>query len=179
MMSLPSDRADRVEEFMRLFAQHQRRLYIYLLSLVANPADAEELLQETNLILWSKFGAFEPGSNFGAWAARVAYFEALKYRERRGDLRPLGEEFLRHVATHSEQISELLELRSEALVHCLEKLPPRDRELITRRYAPGVDGQTLAKELRRPIRSVYKSITRIRKQLLDCINRRVTTEERP
>ena len=77
----PSDPAARVDEFMRLYTQHQRRLYVYLLSLVHNAADADELLQESSYILWKKFDQFEPESNFGSWACRVAYFEVLKYRE--------------------------------------------------------------------------------------------------
>ena len=50
-----------VEEFMRLFGAHRRRLYQFILSLVPNVQDAEDVLQETNIILWRKFGGYQPG----------------------------------------------------------------------------------------------------------------------
>jgi DNA-directed RNA polymerase specialized sigma24 family protein len=41
--------------------------------------DARDVLLETNLVLWQKIGEFEPGSNFGAWARKIAYFQALAF----------------------------------------------------------------------------------------------------
>ena len=51
----------RIDEFVRLLAQNQRRLFLYVRTLVPNHADAEEVLQNTNLVLWREFGTFEPG----------------------------------------------------------------------------------------------------------------------
>jgi len=173
------DASARVDEFMRLYTQHQRRLYVYLLSLVHNVADAEELLQETSYILWKKFDEFQPGSGFGAWACRVAYLEALKFREGRtqGEL-PLSHKFLERIAGKMAEVSDLLELRGDAFNYCMERLSDLDRELITRRYVPGGSVRAIAAELNRPARSVSKSLMRIRKTLLECIDRRTRQEER-
>jgi RNA polymerase sigma-70 factor (ECF subfamily) len=164
---------------MQLFAQHQRSLYVYLLSLVRNVADAEDLLQETNIVLWKKFGDFQTDSNFAAWARRVAHLEALKFceRRRRSDTQ-LGQEFVEQVAARLEsQPSDLQAAQSEALAACLEKLAPRDRDLISARYAAGGSSQRVAESTGRPARSVYKSVGRIRRQLLECINRQLSREE--
>ncbi len=177
----PSDPSARVDEFMRLYTQQQRRLYVYLLSLVHNVADAEELLQETSYILWKKFDTFRerPESSFGAWACRVAYLEVLKFREGRkqGEL-SLSPRFLERIAGKMAEVSDLLEFRGEAFNRCMERLSDPDRELITRRYAPGVSVQRLAAELNRPARSVSKSLVRIRKTLLECIERHEREEDR-
>jgi RNA polymerase sigma-70 factor, ECF subfamily len=176
----PSDPTFRVDEFMRLYTQHQRRLYVYLLSLVHNVADAEELLQESSYVLWRKFDEFRPESNFGAWACRVAYFEVLKFRERRqqGEV-PLSPQFLERVAGKMAEVSDLLELRSETFNYCMDRLSEADRELITRRYAPGASVKRIAAALNRPVRSVSKSLARIRRLLIECIDRRRRQEERP
>jgi len=173
-----SDPSARVDEFMRLYTQHQRRLYLYLLSLVHNVADAEELLQETSFILWKKFGEFRPESRFGAWACRVAYLEVLKFREGRkqGEL-SLSPQFLERIAGKMAEVSDLLEFRGEAFNYCMDRLSDQDRELITRRYAPGASVQLLAAELNRPARSVSKSLVRIRKTLSECIDRQQREEE--
>ncbi len=66
-----SDLSARVDEFMRLYTQHQRRLYVYLLSLLHNVADAEELMQQTSYILWKKFDTFrEPKKGTGPICAK-------------------------------------------------------------------------------------------------------------
>ena len=70
------------EEFVRLFTRYQRPLFLYLLTRVPNPVEAEEILQETNIVIWRKFAHFTPGTNFLAWASQIAKYELLKYRER-------------------------------------------------------------------------------------------------
>lgn len=162
---------------MRLYTACQRRLYIYLLSLVHNVSDAEELLQQTSFVLWQKFAEFQPGSNFGAWACRIAYLETCKLLESRRE-RSLSPAFLERVAEKMSQASELLELHGDVFRYCLERLNEADRQLIIRRYAPGMNVRTLALELNRPARSVSKSLTRIRRTLLECIERRLRQEER-
>lgn len=175
----PSDPTARVDEFMQLYTRHQRPLYIYLLSLVHNVADAEELLQESSYILWKKFGEFRPDGNFGAWAFGIAYYEVLKFRQRRGQREvPLSPQFLERVAGKMAEVSDLLELRAETFNYCMDRLSEPDRELITRRYAPGASVKRIAAELRRPVRSVSKSLSRIRRLLIECIDRRQRQEER-
>ena len=40
------------EEFIKLFTRYQRRVFLFILSQVPNPVDAEEIHQETNVIIW-------------------------------------------------------------------------------------------------------------------------------
>ena len=58
-----------------------------------------------------------------------------------------------------------------ALAECLGKLRPGDRDLIERRYTPGVTAKQIAADLGRPANSVSKSLGRIRRMLLECIER--------
>jgi hypothetical protein len=56
--------------------RHERLVYGFMLSLVPNWADADEILQETNIRLWDEFEKFVPRTNFAAWAVRIARFSA-------------------------------------------------------------------------------------------------------
>ena len=175
----PNDPTTRVDEFMKLYTQHQRRLYVYLLSMVHNVADAEELLQETSYVLWRKFEEYQPGSHFAAWACRIGYLEVLKFREGRHRRELiLSPGFLERVATKMANTGDLLEKRTDAFNDCMAKLDEPDRHLITRRYTPGASVKTVAAELNRPARSVSKSLVRIRKVLLECIDRQMRQEDR-
>ena len=163
-------------DFVQLFTRYQRRLFLHILAQVPHPVDAEEILQETNVIAWRKFQQFEAGTNFLAWVSRIATFEIMKYRsQRRRERLQFSEEFLNAVAQESLAREDELELRRAALVECIQKLRDRDRELIQLRYAPGESGKGLAENLGRPANSVYQSLGRLRRTLLECIERQLAT----
>ena len=165
------------EEFVQLFSRTQRRIYLHILGQVGNPTDADEILQETNVVIWSKFDRFELGTNFIAWTFQIANFEVLKFRDRRRSSRLVfGEDVIEAIAEESEESQDDLDLRRAALGECLGKLRSKDRELIQIRYAPGNKGKDVADVLGRPSNSVYQSIGRIRKTLFECINRRLSAE---
>lgn len=165
------------EEFVQEFTRAQRTLYLHILAMVGKPLDAEEILQETNVVIWAKFQQFELGTNFLAWARQIANYEVLKFREKRHrDRRVFSSEFIEMVAAASSENTERQEQRRLALFECMKKLSTPDRELIQLRYAPGASGKSVAEEIGRPANSVYQSLGRIRRALMDCVQRRMTTE---
>lgn len=165
------------DEFVQLFTRHQRRVYLHILAQVPNPVEAEEILQETNVVIWNKYRQFEAGTNFFAWAARIASYEVMKHRDRRRrDRLSFSSELVAQIAAESLESADTLGQRRQALMHCLGKLSPRDRDLVQQRYAPGQSGKDLAERVGRPANSVYQSLSRIRRALFECVNRRLTEE---
>ena len=159
---------------MQLFTRHQRPLYLFLLTQCPNPIEAEEILQETNVIIWKKYSQFSPGTNFFAWTCKIARYEFLKHRDRRmKDRIVFSDEFISTVAAEVEERSATLEQRREALIECLRKLNNKDRELIEKRYSPGESGKSVAAFLGRPANAVYQSLSRIRKTLHSCVTRQM------
>jgi RNA polymerase sigma-70 factor (ECF subfamily) len=170
----------RAERFVRLLAKCQRQVFLYALGLVQNAADAEEILQETNLVLWRKFDQYQPGTDFGRWACRIAHFEVLKFRERRArEQRLFTSEFIEALAVESEDSLEELDARREALARCLGKLRNTDRQLVLRRYQEHATTQSVAEALGRSVQGTRKSLHRIRTALLACIERTLAAEEHP
>lgn len=165
------------EEFIKLFSQHQRRLYLHVLAQVFRPVDAEEILQDTNVVIWKKYHQFEIGTNFWAWVCQISNYEILRFRSKqhRDKLR-FSDKFIELIAEETEETSDLTDRRLSALSICLEKLREKDRTLIQMRYAPGSNGKNTAKELGRPTNSVYQSLGRIRRALMECIQRELATE---
>ena len=165
----------RTDEFMLLFTRYQRHIYCYVRSLVPRTSDLEEVVQQTNAVLWEKFGSFQSGTNFLAWALTVARFEALNHRTRQGRAELLfSNDFLQEVATAAADNADLLTAKLEAMEDCRKELPASDQDLLERRYQPGATSQSVADALGRPVVSVYKSLSRIRKRLFDCIVRRLS-----
>lgn len=164
-------------DFVQLFTRSQRRIYLFILSQVQSPVQAEEILQDTNVIVLAKHMQFQPGTNFLAWACQIANYEILKFRaRRRREKLVFNDDVLQLVAAEALARSDELETRRAALMECLGKLRPRDRELIQTRYAPGHTGKEVAADLGRPANSVYQSLGRIRRTLWECIQRRLAAE---
>ena len=165
-------REGHVDEFVRLFTIHEPRLHAYVLSMVPNWADAEEVLQDSNTILWKKFGEFEPESNFFAWACQIARNEVMHYRRRKGRERVrFDDEFIDRVAEESVRIDDELREQQAELIACLDKLPLGDRDLIARRYEQGASTAEVARQVDRSVDGIYKSLARIRGSLLECVQR--------
>jgi RNA polymerase sigma-70 factor (ECF subfamily) len=164
--------------FVRLFAQHEHQVYAYIVSVMANWADADEVMQETSVALWEMFDGFTDGTSFVSWACRIAYFRVLRHRDkRRRDRHEFDQEFVEAVAQTALEESEGFEQRRKALGGCVEKLRPADRELLQAAYADG--GGTIketAERLDRPAKGVYKALTRIRQALFECVQRRLAAE---
>ncbi len=70
-------------EFVQLLTSHQPDIYLYLRSLVLDPDEASEILQEANLVLWEKRAEFQLGTNFRAWAFQIARYKLLRHQGQR------------------------------------------------------------------------------------------------
>ncbi len=173
------DSPSRVDEFVRLLAEHQFGLYAYILSLLSNCADADDVMQETSVALWEMFDSYESGTDFRAWACRVAYYRVLKFRERcQGTPFAVSDEFLDRVAAVSFERHDELEHRRQALIECMKKLRDRDRELLEHRYdASQPTLKRIAELVGRPVNTVYKAMSRIHRTLFECVQRRLAQEK--
>jgi RNA polymerase sigma-70 factor (ECF subfamily) len=164
--------------FIELFTRSQRRLYLFILAQVASAVDAEEILQETNLVIWSKSSQFEAGTNFFAWAAAIANYEILRFRQRRQrDKHTFSHEFVESIALDVVEQLDHMEDRRLALEACLGQLSAEDNELIRKRYQPGESGRSVADTIGRPANSVYQSLGRIRRFLLECVRKRMAVSQ--
>ena len=99
-------------------------------------ADADDVLQETFLTVSRKASSFEPGTNFVAWACGIARLKVLENFRQKKRTNVLSEAAIIALADESPA-SDLTGLREEALSRCLEKLAPKSRELLWRRYSVG------------------------------------------
>jgi RNA polymerase sigma-70 factor, ECF subfamily len=167
-------------EFAEHLRLHQGRLYGYIHSLVRDLTDADDLFQQTMLVLWKKFDEFDRQGNFFAWACGIARFEVanfLRTRARR-KLYFSDELNLLLIEAHTEA-SEELEDRRATLAACIEALRQRDRELLVECYGDVASVPEVADRRGRSPHSVYNSLRRIRRALFECVARRMAQELRP
>src|SRR4051812_50205316 len=80
--------------FAELAMEHMSSLYTAALRMTRNPADAEDLVQETYLKAYRGFGGFQEGTNLKAWLYRVltnTYINSYRAKQRRPQESDLGE----------------------------------------------------------------------------------------
>lgn len=165
----PESRNDR-ERLVTLIGDHQRRLYLYIYSLVNRSEDAYDILQETNLALWRDADRVAALADFRSWAYRVAFNQVLVYRRRRGRDRLYFDESL------LTQMAEALKSQPDATTHdqsalrlCQQKLPDQSRQLLALRYASSLSVKAIADQMETTVAAVSKSLYRIRATLRKCV----------
>lgn len=174
---MPPEKAESTRQFVIQWTQHARSVFAYLLSIVGNRADAEELLQETSTLAWEKFDTFEPGTHFAAWACRIAHYKVLEFRRsKHRDVQFLSDSVLEAVNEIIQRDRDELDSRRDALAACVQKLRPQDRELIRLRYREEGSVGSVAAAVGRSTSAVYKSLTRIHDSLFDCVTRTTNAE---
>jgi RNA polymerase sigma-70 factor (ECF subfamily) len=174
----PSGGDQRRDAFARLFAQHDRWLFAYLVSLLGSSAHAEEVFQEVCVVLWRECDTFELGTDFVKWVSVIAHNQVHRFRRQQRRVGPqLSEAAVELLSRDAVERVDLLESRRDALQRCLDKLPDTDRRIVRQCY--GDSRQTFrdaAQHLGRPANTVYKALNRIRKSLYQCIERTLATE---
>lgn len=160
-------------EFVSLITANQRRIYAYILTLVPNLNDADDVMQETTATMWEQKENFRPGTDFVAWGARIAYFKILDFRKKlkRSSRVVILDDRFQHISdkalTQSRKSDDLI----QRLRECLHKLSSQDQHLIHLRYSVGLTVKEISARIHKSIRIIYYSISRIQGQLLDCIER--------
>lgn len=172
------DAGDRMAEFVELYARYYPRLQFYLMALLPSANDAADVLQETSLVLWRKFDSYQSGTNFYAWACKIARLQTLKHRDRMGRTARLLDDAVLDKLSDEALGDEFDPTASlEALAYCLDRLSERNRSLIRRRYQPGVSVRELAAEIGCSANALSKLLGKVRRFLLNCVERRLASEK--
>jgi RNA polymerase sigma-70 factor (ECF subfamily) len=160
-------------EFLSLLAANQRKVFSYILAAVGRRNIAEEIMQQTLLIMWRDFDKFETGTNFSAWGKIIAYHKILEYRKRNARSVLFDSEVMQRVLDMSEKTSTDSDERVKALEGCMKKLKESSQRILSMRYRQGMSCKEISAEIGRPIQTVYKNMSRIYIALKDCIDRTI------
>ena len=152
----------------------QSRLYAYIVTLTGDREQARDVLQETNLVMWSKADEFEQGTNFIAWAFTIARYQVMAARQKTArDRLIFDDEVLEGMADifdNDEQFGE----RQAALGECIESIAPNHRNLIKIRYTDGLSVKEIATRVDKTANAVAKVLHRTRLALMDCIEKKIS-----
>jgi len=119
--------------FEVLVKKYQRMVYFLALKMVGNHQDADEVAQKTFLSAYKNLGKFEGRSSLKTWIFRIA----MNYSKNliRDRARRQGEEITERSAITYSSVEEDIETHQRRLIvrRAMEKLPPRQREVLQMR----------------------------------------------
>ena len=161
-------------EFVAGLTAAQWRLYGFIRAMTGDRHATEEVLQETNLTLWEQADRFVPGTNFEAWACKVAWFKVLDHRKagRRGKLE-FSDELVERLAIEATDDGDAFERERKALATCIDGLPERHRAVLAMHYESGLSLADIGATLDRNRNAVAQLLHRIRATLRSCVERRL------
>jgi RNA polymerase sigma-70 factor, ECF subfamily len=173
------DDIERTEWYVQQLTSCQKRLYAYILMLLPDHAAADDVLQETNLVLWRKSGEFVEGTEFGAWACRIAHYQLLAwFRDVRRDRLVFDPQLLGLLDAEANVLSTEIDDRRLALRLCIRRLTDHQRKLLRRRYDSGWSIKEIARELGLSPGAVATNLYRIRSELQECIQKSLDGKDR-
>lgn len=173
---MPSNpREQHIAAFSELIAAHRSRVFGYIYAMLHNMTDAEDVYQQTTLLMWEKFGEFQPGTDFGSWALKIAYYTIKNFQRTQSRKRVFfSEAVMEKVADSYRAIDERhANERMEALVACVQRLSSKQQQLLSMRYADGTSLKTIAQREGKSEAAMSMMFGRIRKLLFRCIKLRL------
>ena len=173
----PASKSAAQQEFLRVFLANEREIFRYVAALVPPTADAQEIVQQTAVVLWEKFDQYDASRPFAPWACRFALNIARQWMARRQRWKALLDGGLAgELALRREQLRPEFDARLVHLDRCLQKLPEKQRALVDGYYFQQLGVEALAGQAHRTVDAVYKALQRIRRQLRDCMERSLREE---
>lgn len=170
--------------FIKLIVAAERRILGYLIALLPAMQDAEDLMQETSIVMWEKYDEFlstqedEPDlERFVAWGNKIAFYKVLNARRHKSStVKLLSSDVIELVSeewTRQDEASDLTN-RQKALENCLEQLPSDRRDLLREYYWHRTSVEKIGEKFERTAGSVYKVLQRTRQGLHKCIEKRLS-----
>jgi len=165
------------ERAVRMFLKHQYMIRDFILGLVRQPADADDIFQEVSLVVLQKEDVPLDEKTFPGWCRQVAKNRVLHYwRDKRNKGRQLSADVLAAVERAYECGDDMYNQyteRSAALRRCMKRLNERNRRILTSYYQEGRTSEEIAENASMAAPSVRRLLMQMRQSLRNCVEKRL------
>lgn len=153
------------EAFHQLYLETGRSVYSFILSILKNPQDAEEILQETYLKIWTSAGSYKPQGKPLAWMftiARNLCYMKFRDQKRMADvgLDDLSGEEAGDLCLPLEHMTDSMMLQT-----ALEILKEDERQIVLLHASAGLKHREISASLGIPLSTVLSKYNRAMKKL--------------
>ena len=164
---------DKYQVYVSLLVPNYYRIFNYILSMVANFNDAEDIMQETSILMLRKFDDFERDTNFVGWANAIARYKVLEFIKKKKELVVLDQEMVDDLSNAYNKRTSLCNPWIDALHGCVGKLEVVDQKLLKMQYEENYTIKNISHVFGWSFQKIYRQKSRISGLLLRCIRREV------
>lgn len=159
-----------LQTFVKLMTEHQGAIRAFITSLMPGSPHVDDVLQETNVVLWQKRIKFDATREFLPWAFTIARYEVMHQRDRtKRDGRLVFSGELVNLLADPDSADESKEGVLRALDKCIATLTERQQRLISKRYSPGYSLEQYADHTGKSAGSLRVALHRVRQFLKRCV----------
>lgn len=134
----------------------------YALSILKNVQDAEDVMHDLYVAVWSGAGTYTADGKPMAWIMTITRNLCLqKFRERRKESAFPEEDWGAYISSNQNMTPEDKLLLAE----CMEDLSDEERQIVTLHAVAGFKHREIAKLLRRPLSTILSKYNRALKKL--------------
>ncbi len=138
---------------------------------------ADEVLQETSLVLFRRFDESDEQRPFVAWALGVARSQVLSlHRDAARSRVAFDTELLVRFTETWGELAPGASDRSLFLQDCIQRLAARARQMVRLRYYDELTAEEIARQIGGTGAAVRVALQRIRQQLRECVERQLRAE---
>lgn len=171
------DKPEELQAYVTLMTRNQGRLRVFICSLLPGSPNVDDVLQNTNVVLWTKRNQFKHGTNFLAWAFRITRYQVMSQykRNKRDGKLVFSDQFLEYVADSAPSGRPYNQIL-DTLDSCLAKLSPLERDIVNARYESDQSIEQHSGKTGRSAGSLRINLHRIRETLKRCIHKTLTEQ---
>jgi RNA polymerase sigma-70 factor (ECF subfamily) len=168
-----------LEAFGSLMDIHVRRLRAVIALNAPVPHLIDEIAHETYVFAYNHIQDFQRGTSFFAWIKSIAWnllrAEIQRFSREQANQLKYAEKRVFEVAPGKPLEHAAKEL--DGLEKCLERVPPRLKQLIQMRYHLSFSTEEIADRVDQSAAWVRTTLCRLRRQLKDCVQDKMATEK--
>jgi len=162
-------------KFEVLLQNESKKLYNYLLRILRNKEDAEDILQETFIAFYKKMNSIKE-SSYTSYLFRTAYHKALSHIKKRDKKNKLVTNY--NEMEHFEDTSTKNNEQQNKLVkEAISQLKPKEALLIDLQYYQKMSYKQIAEVLETTQSAVDSKLVRAKKKLIIIINEKKKMQE--
>lgn len=153
------------DAFQKLYQNTDKTIYSFILSITRNPQDAEEIMQETYLKIWTSAGSYKPQGKPLAWMFTIARNLCyMKFRDQKHEadigLSDLSEKETGEFCPQIEDAADKMVLSA-----ALSILKEEERQIVLLHTTAGMKHREVAADLGMPLATVLSKYNRAMKKL--------------
>lgn len=163
--------------FLRQLKEAQSELYAFIVMLLVGKDGADDVLQETNLLLMRNAANYDVSRPFLPWAKAFAFNRVRTLvKDRQRDRLVFDGDLMERISEDTADDPVQDDSRIAFLRSCMKELTPLQRKLIDAMYFKNQSVEQIARRFQRNNVSVRVQIHRIRKLLGMCIEAKTAQE---